>query len=272
MNEPSLTQCPIGVFDSGIGGLTVVKALMEQLPHESIVYFGDTARVPYGIKSKNTIQRFTGQIVDFLLEQKIKALVVACNTISAVALDKVRTEAGSLPVINVIEAGANEAVKLTTNQQIGVIATSTTVNSNAYARAIAHLCSGVRVISKACPLLVPLIEEGWLNNEITRLTVREYMQSLLAENIDTLILGCTHYPLLKPLIQDEVGNKVRLVDSALAVAKQVTEALKNSELLQKNSNSAAYRFYVSDIPIKFQTIGEQFLGRSLESIHRKILG
>ncbi|MBN3859931.1 glutamate racemase [Neisseriaceae bacterium PsAf] len=266
------SESAIGVFDSGIGGLTVVKALMERLPHENIIYFGDTARVPYGVKSKKTIQLFTQQITEFLLQKNVKALVVACNTISAVALNTVKKLAHNIPVIDVISAGASEALKVTNNNQIGVIATSTTVNSNAYARAIANYNINARVISKACSLLVPLIEEGWLNNEITRLTVREYLKPVLAENIDTLILGCTHYPLLKPMIQTEVGSDISLIDSAITVAKTIANELEQKKLLNHDDSLPDYQFYVSDIPLKFQTIGEQFLGRTLEHIERQILG
>ncbi|QRN41858.1 MAG: glutamate racemase [Neisseriaceae bacterium] len=267
----SLSKNPIGVFDSGIGGLTVIKALMERMPHESIIYFGDTARVPYGMKSKKTIQLFTQQIIDFLLQKDVKALVVACNTISAVALNTVKEIACDIPVIDVISAGANAALKVTSNNQIGVIATSTTVNSNAYARAIANYNPNTRVISKACSLLVPLVEEGWLNNDITRLTIREYLRPILAENVDTLILGCTHYPLLKPIIQLEVGPQITLIDSATTVAKTIASELERKNLLNHNNTLPNYQFYVSDIPLKFQTIGEQFLGRTLEHIERHIL-
>ncbi len=199
MNTPN--QRPIGVFDSGVGGLTNVRALMERLPLENIVYFGDTARVPYGVKSRATIETFTAQIVGFMLEHDVKALVIACNTIAAVAGHKVRQMAGNMPVLDVISAGAQAALATTRNNHIGVIATNTTVNSNAYAREIHRRNPAARVQSQACPLFVPLVEEGWLDYEVTRLTAREYLKPLLAEDVDTLVLGCTHYPLLKPLLQ-----------------------------------------------------------------------
>ena len=199
----NLKQRPIGVFDSGVGGLTVVRALMERLPMENIVYFGDTARVPYGVKSRPTIETFTAQIVEFLLQNEVKALVIACNTIAAVAGQRVRQLAGNMPVMDVISAGAAAALSATRNNHIGVIATNTTVNSNAYARAIHLQNPETRVQSQACPLFVPLVEEGWLDHEVTRLTAREYLKPLLAEDVDTLVLGCTHYPLLKPLLQRE---------------------------------------------------------------------
>lgn len=262
---------PIGVFDSGVGGLTVVRALMERLPNEHIVYFGDTARVPYGVKSRSTIEHFSAQIVEFMLQNQVKALVIACNTIAAVAGHKVRQMAGNMPVLDVIEAGAKAALAITKNHRIGVIATSTTVNSNAYARAISKYMPNMRVSSQASPLLVPLVEEGWLDHEVTRLTVREYLKPLLVEKIDTLVLGCTHYPLLKPLLKQE-APEVELVDSSITTADAVADALTVANLLNSSGLSPDYRFYVSDIPLRFQTIGERFLGRSLEQIEMMSLG
>ena len=264
-------QNPIGVFDSGVGGLTVVRALMERLPNENIVYFGDTARVPYGVKSRATIETFTAQIVDFLLQNQVKALVIACNTIAAVAYQRVQQMAGNMPVLSVIEAGAQAALSTTRNGHIGVIATSTTVNSNAYARAISARNADTRILSQAAPLLVPLVEEGWLEHEVTRLTVREYLRPLLADKIDTLILGCTHFPLLKPLIQQE-APQLELVDSSTTTAEATAQALAAANLLNAQTAAPDYRFYVSDIPLRFQTIGERFLGRSLEQIEMLRLG
>ena len=264
-------QNPIGVFDSGVGGLTVVRALMERLPNENIIYFGDTARVPYGVKSRSTIETFTAQIVDFLLQNQVKALVIACNTIAAVAHQRVQQMAGNMPVLSVIEAGAQAALSTTRNGNIGVIATSTTVNSNAYARAISARNSDTRILSQAAPLLVPLVEEGWLEHEVTRLTVREYLRPLLADKIDTLILGCTHFPLLKPLIQQE-APQLELVDSSITTAEATEQALAAAQLLNTQTAAPDYRFYVSDIPLRFQTIGERFLGRSLEQIEMLRLG
>lgn len=264
-------QRPIGVFDSGVGGLTNVRALMERLPMENIVYFGDTARVPYGVKSRATIETFTSQIVDFMLQNDVKALIIACNTIAAVAGHKVRTIASNMPVLDVITAGAEAALQTTRNGHIGIIATSTTVNSNAYARAIHSRNPNARVQSQACPLLVPLVEEGWLDHEVTRLTAREYLKPLLADDIDTLVLGCTHYPLLKPLFREEAPG-VALVDSAITTAEATANALAEADLLNTDNASADYRFYVSDIPLRFRTIGERFLGRSMEQIEMLSLG
>ncbi|CRZ19879.1 Glutamate racemase 1 [Kingella kingae] len=264
-------QKPIGVFDSGVGGLTVVRALMERLPNENIVYFGDTARVPYGVKSRNTIEEFTTQIVEFLLQNEVKALVIACNTIAAVAYKKVQQIAGNIPVLSVIEAGAQAALATTRNNHIGVIATSTTVNSNAYARAIHAQNPDTRILSQATPLLVPLVEEGWLDHEVTRLTIHEYLKPLLADQIDTLILGCTHFPLLKAAIKHEAPH-IELVDSSTTTAEATAQALADADLLNPSTTAPDYRFYVSDIPLRFQTIGERFLGRSLEQIEMMRLG
>lgn len=259
---------PIGVFDSGIGGLTVVRALMERLPLESIVYFGDSARVPYGIKSVATIEHFTAQITEFLLRQNVKMLIVACNTMAAVAADVVRGLARDIPVLDVIEAGAQAAVAGARGAGIGVIGTPTTINSNAYARRIHALDPGARVFSQACPLFVPLVEEGWLDHPVTRLTAQEYLRPVLAEEVDSLVLGCTHYPLLKPLLREVAGGGVRLVDSAITTAEMAAARLQALGIANADPGPAAYRFVVTDVPLRFQTIGERFLGRSLGAVER----
>ncbi len=256
----------IGVFDSGIGGLTVVRALMERLPFENIVYFGDTARVPYGVKSVETIAHYTTQIAEFLLEKQVKVLIIACNTMAAVAAQTVR-DLSPVPVLDVIEAGALTAARSTATGQIGVIGTPTTINSNAYARAIHAQLGDARVYSQACPLFVPLVEEGWLEHEVTRLTAQEYLRSVKAEGVDTLVLGCTHYPLIKPLLQAVMGEGVRLVDSAEAMAQRTADLLAEQGLLNTGRTPPSYEYYVTDVPVKFQTIGERFLGRSLNPVH-----
>ncbi|WP_079437065.1 glutamate racemase [Zoogloea sp. LCSB751] len=266
MSDPG--KLPIGVFDSGVGGLTVVRALMERLPLESIVYFGDTARVPYGVKSVATIEHFTGQITDYLLEQGVKMLIIACNTMAAVAAPVVKQKAGGIPVLDVIDAGARAAVTESRSRAIGVIGTPTTVNSNAYARRMHAIDPSVRVYSQACPLFVPLVEEGWLDHQVTRLTAQEYLKPVLAENVDTLVLGCTHYPLIKPLLQDVVGPDVHLVDSAITVAEQAARTLNEMGLANSGDSLPTYRYTVTDIPLRFQTIGERFLGRSLGQIQK----
>ena len=254
---------PIGVFDSGIGGLTVVRALMERLPYENIVYFGDTARVPYGVKSVETIAHFTTEIAQFLLEKDVKLLVIACNTMAAVAAQVVK-DLSPVPVLDVIDAGA---VSARGGKKIGVIGTPTTINSNAYARAIHQYEPEVRIFSQACPLFVPLVEEGWLDHQVTRLTAQEYLKPVLAQDIDTLVLGCTHYPLLKPLLQDVVGPGVRLVDSAEAMAEETAALLTEMNLSNPQRTPPRYEFYVTDVPLRFQTIGERFLGRTLSNVH-----
>lgn len=259
---------PIGVFDSGVGGLTVVRALMERLPLENIVYFGDTARVPYGVKSVATIEHFTGQITDFLLQQDVKMLIIACNTMAAVAAHVVEAKARGLQVLDVIEAGSQAAVAASPGGRIGVIGTPTTINSNAYARRMHALDPTVRVYSQACPLFVPLVEEGWLDHPVTRMTAQEYLRPVLAEEVDSLVLGCTHYPLLKPLLRDVAGAGVRLIDSAVTTAERAAQRLQEGGLAQVGHAPATYRYYVTDVPLRFQTIGERFLGRSLGRVER----
>lgn len=257
---------PIGVFDSGIGGLTVVRALMERLPFEDIIYFGDTARVPYGVKSRETIQSFTEQITEFLLARDVKLLIIACNTMAAVAVETVRAMS-PVPVLDVIDAGAKAAVALT-QKGVGVIGTPTTINSNAYARSIHALNPAVHVYSQACPLFVPLVEEGWLEHEVTRLTVREYLKPVFVEQIDTLVLGCTHYPLLKPLLQEVAGPGIRLVDSAITMAEQTAALLDRLGLHNPQRVAPRYQYFVTDIPLRFQTIGGRFLGRELTHLEQ----
>lgn len=259
---------PIGVFDSGVGGLTVVRALMERLPFEDIIYFGDTARVPYGVKSVATIEHFSAQITRFLLQHEVKMLIIACNTMAAVAAHVVQQLAGAVPVLDVIEAGARAAVALPGEHRIGVIGTPTTINSNAYARRIHQLDPGARVYSQACPLFVPLVEEGWLDHAVTRMTAQEYLRPVLAEEVDSLVLGCTHYPLLKPLLREVAGPAVRLVDSALTSAELAADELQRSGLARNTAANAHYRCFVTDLPLRFQTIGERFLGRSLGLVEK----
>ena len=259
---------PIGVFDSGVGGLTVVRALMERLPLEGIVYFGDTARVPYGVKSVETICHFASEITRYLVAQDVKMLIVACNTMAAVATDAIRAAAGDIPVIDVIEAGAQAAVAERGEGAIGVLGTPTTINSNAYARRIHALDRDARVFSQACPLFVPLVEEGWLDHPVTRLTAQEYLRSVLAEDVGSLVLGCTHYPLLKPLLKEVAGPDVRLVDSAITTAELAAAQLQELGLATTEPSAPLYRFVVTDIPLRFQTIGERFLGRSLGTVER----
>ncbi|MDX9745478.1 MAG: glutamate racemase [Syntrophales bacterium] len=256
---------PIGVFDSGIGGLTVVRALMERLPFEHIVYFGDTARVPYGIKSVETINRYSTQITEFLLQQGVKLLIIACNTMAAVAHATVK-DLSPVPVLDVIEAGARSAVAHTRTRSIGVIGTMATINSNAYTRAIHALDPSIRILPQACPLFVPLVEEGWWDHEVTRLTALEYLRPVLAEDIDALVLGCTHYPILKALLKDLVGPGIQLVDSAEAMATITAGLLADQHLANPDHAIPDYRYYITDVPLRFRHLGEHFLGRAMTNV------
>jgi glutamate racemase len=249
---------PIGVFDSGVGGLTVVRALRHRLPHESILYFGDTARVPYGTKSTETIRRFTREITRFLVEQGIKMAVVACNSCSATSLDCVSLEFGG-PCLGVIDPGADAAVAATGTGRIGVIGTAATVGSGAYERALAQRLPGARVFSTACPLFVPLAEERMERHEATRIIATEYLRPLLDQEIDTLILGCTHYPLLKETIEEVVGERVRVVDSAESTALAVERTLEERNLARTPESEPLFRYFVSDDP------------GGLEKMHRRLL-
>lgn len=260
-----MSDLPIGIFDSGVGGLTVLRALISTLPQESTIYFGDTARVPYGTKSAATVVRYSKEIASFLASHNIKLLVVACNTASAVALPALR-EMLAIPVVGVIEPGARRAVRISKNGRIGVIGTSGTVRSNAYQQAIQRLNPAADVLSEPCPLFVPLAEEGWLDNQVTRLTAQTYLATLKTASIDTLVLGCTHYPLLKEVIAETMGIGVSLVDSAEETAHTVAAILQEQQLISANSSSSQHRYFVTDVPEVFVRIGNHFLGDRLEQV------
>ncbi len=257
---------PIGIFDSGIGGLTVLKEIQREVPAEEIVYFGDTARVPYGTKSKETITKFSIDNIEFLQGFDVKIAVVACHTASSLSLDALK-EKFSLPIIGVLEPGVKEALAKTKNGKIGVIGTKATIGSGAYESGLKRLDSSVKVYSQPCPLFVPFVEEGWLEGEVVSKVARSYLDSLKSFSIDTLILGCTHYPLLRKVIQNAIGGSVRLVNSAQATAKEARELLDKLELAAgKTKGLQETRFYVSDEPEQFRTLGERFLGRSIHSV------
>ncbi len=257
---------PIGVFDSGVGGLTVVKELLRQLPHEDIVYFGDTARVPYGIKSKETVIRFSIENILFLLKHDVKFICLACNTVSSFALPEIKNHF-KIPIVGVITPGAREAVYATQNKRIGVIGTKGTVNSRAYEKEIKQLNPGVKVTAAACPLFVPFVEEGWLGGNVVKSVVKHYLKPLKKAGVDTLILGCTHYPLLKNLIRDEMGKDVTLIDSARQVAIEVNNILASEGLLHKKG-IGKHKFFVSDNPEWFSNLAERFLGRPVRNVKR----
>ncbi len=254
---------PIGVFDSGVGGLTVVKALAERLPRENLVYFGDTARVPYGGKSASTIARYANEIISFLLAADVKALVIACNSISAVAAEDIRRDRAGMPVLDVITAGAKTAAAKTRNKRVGVVGTIATVDSQAYPQKIKAIDPDVAVSSAACPLFVPLVEEGWVDDEVTAMVARRYLDPVAAQGVDTLVLGCTHYPLLRPLLQ-RLYPGLGIVDSAVATAQETFEKLQKAGLLNDGTQETGRRrFVVSDRPQRFRETAELFLGESL---------
>jgi glutamate racemase len=260
-----LANKPIGIFDSGIGGLTVVRALAKRLPRERIIYFGDTARVPYGPKSTEVVKQYAVQDAAFLMTKDVKMIVVACNTVSAVAIDEVKKRF-ALPVLGVIQPGASAAVASTKNRKVGVIGTVGTIASCAYSDAIHNLDSSIEVTAQACPLFVPLAEEGLANHPAAELLATEYLKPLMNHHIDTLVLGCTHYPLLRHTIEKVVGLDITLVDSAEATAADVERLLTEKGLLSPDGRSPRHEFFVSDLPHRFRELGERFFGEPLHSI------
>ena len=248
----------IGVFDSGLGGMTVARAVRHALPDEAICYVGDTARVPYGTKSPETVRLYARQNIAFLLEQGVKAIVAACNTVSAVALPDIEGDY-DVPLLGVVEMGVGAALARR-RRRIGVIGTETTIHSGAYARAIAHRAPGVDVLERATPLFVPLIEEGWHDHAVTRDVIAEYLGDMRAAGIDALILGCTHYPLIRPALGDFFGQSVEIVDSAQAMAQALVEAIDAGRLLPAPASGAASRFLVTDRCNHFQSLVGAFMG------------
>lgn len=261
-------SAPIGIFDSGIGGLTVVKAVTELMPEENIIYFGDTARVPYGIKSIETIREYAIQITDFLLKRNIKLILIACNSVSAAANHEIREYCGSVPVLDVVEAGSIAALEAnSTNNRIGVIGTLATVGTGTYEKAIRSKNPEKKIYSRACPMLVPLAEEGWIDNEISYLTLSEYLKDFKDKDMDSLILGCTHYPLFKKQIEKFLeGTNTQIIDSATSISKMAYNLLEERNLLNTNSQAGTFECYVSDKPQRFQVLAERFLGKKLNRI------
>jgi glutamate racemase len=263
---------PIGIFDSGVGGLTVAREIFALLPGEDVVYFGDVGRTPYGPRSKEIIIQFTAQDVAFLMENRVKFIVCACNTASAVALDEV---AGNYTVkmIGVIRPGAEAAVAKTKNGRIGVIGTQATIASNSYARMVHEIDPKLKIFSLACPLFVPLAEEGYIDKEATYLIARDYLQTMIDVDVDTLIMGCTHYPLLEHVIADVMGDKVTLINSGRETALVAYDALAKSNLLNSQTSQTPplegeHKFFVSDVPDKFAQVATRFLGRMVDRITR----
>jgi glutamate racemase len=257
-----VNRAPVGIFDSGIGGLTVARAIYERLPHESTIYFGDTARVPYGPKSPETVTRYSLEILSWLLAQGVKAVVVACNTSTAHALRALQ-EATDVPVLGVIKPGARAAIATGGGGPIGVIGTAGTIASDAYRRAINALAPGVPVVQRACPLFVPLVEEGWFDHPATALVAAEYLAELKKTCVRSLVLGCTHYPLLKPMLQQVMGPEVTLIDSGQATALALEVILGEKKLAAPPGAPADHRFAVSDDEARFRQVGSRFIGERL---------
>lgn len=256
---------PIGVFDSGIGGLTVLNEIIEQLPGEDIVYFGDTARIPYGTRSKETVVRYFLQSARFLKTKDIKAIVIACNTATALALEEAREEF-DIPFIGVVEPGAEAAIRVSRNDSIGVIGTTGTINSQAYQEKMRRMNPSAEIIGQACPLFVQIVEEGWENSDVAYISAQKYLLELKEHQIDTLILGCTHYPALRYTISKFMGEDVKLVNPAYETAKAVKALLKENNQLSDRLDGGRKEFYVSDDPEKFKRIGGNLLGREISNV------
>ncbi len=287
-------ELPIGIFDSGVGGLTVMEEVIKQLPEENILYLGDTARVPYGIRSAETVTRYSLEMTDFLVGKGIKLLVVACNTASALALTAIK-ERFDIPVIGVIEPGAKRAMEATRSKRIAIIGTEGTIKSNSYVHAINVLYGNkpivikehglirfdryfkvtlddLTIFTKACPLFVPLAEEGWSSNDVAVLTARHYLEGFKKESIDTLVLGCTHYPLLKGVISGVMGDGIALIDSAQETVKEINKTLGQYGIKNTSPSEPLRRFYVTDAPERFIKVGERFLGRKILHIEKINIG
>ncbi|NLL05254.1 MAG: glutamate racemase [Clostridiaceae bacterium] len=258
---------PIGVFDSGIGGLTVLKEINRLLPQESVVYFGDSGRAPYGTKSEDTVIKYTFQDIRFLQNQDIKMIVIACNTASACSLDRVK-HSFDFPIVEVVGPGSGAAAKSTVNKKVGVIGTPATISSGVYEKAITRIDSNIEIFSKPCPMFVPLVEEGWWENDIAFRIAEEYLLPLKECGIDTLVLGCTHYPLLQNTIQRVMGDEVKLVNSALEVAKVVKEGIDAYNMERDEKVSPVYRYYTSDSVEKFESLGNSILNSKIHSAEK----
>lgn len=271
---------PIGVFDSGVGGLTVLKEIIKELPSENTIYLGDTARVPYGTRSPELVMKYSSEDASFLMSKGVKILVVACNTSSSISLPSL-TEKFPVPVVGVVEPGARTAIAKSKTKKIAVIGTETTINSNSYKKAIKSIDNSFEVIGIACPLFVPLVEEGWVKGEIVTMTVKEYLSPVKNYRADTLVLGCTHYPLIKDVISEVVnpvrnkisnGVKIHLIDSAVETAREVRHILEDRKILNHNSGIPSREFYVTDAPEKFVHVGEKFLGLPITNIKKVDIG
>ena len=264
-----MNTCPIGIFDSGLGGLTIFKTISRTLPHENLIYFGDTMNVPYGSKSKKAVTRFSLAIARFLQTQKVKLIVVACNTASALALPQLQKQI-SVPVIGVIEPGAQKAFQSTRNGKIAVLATEATVRSLSYPKALKRFNKNLQIIQQACPVFVPLIEEGWIHPAAGEQIITDYLRPVIKNQADTVILGCTHYPVIKRRIARQLGKQVRLVDSAEAVAEKVKNYLAQNNLLNP-AGRGKLTLYASDDPARFKHLAKHIVGRTLPRVQLKKL-
>ena len=259
---------PIGIFDSGIGGLTVVKEVMNHLPHESIIYFGDTARVPYGNKSKQTVTKFSAQIIRFLLSKGVKSIIIACNTVSSNSIEDLRAMFPQVPIEGVVEPGVKMALEKTQTGRIGIIGTEATIRSDKYPSLIKDVNPEAQVFSKSCPLFVPLVEDNWVQHPVTRMIAQEYLTPLLNKRIDTLILGCTHYPILADVIQEVAGKDITLVNPAQEAAYKIEEVLKKRDELSDGKREPVYEFYVSDHTTQFEQMAKEFLNTEMNNVQK----
>jgi len=265
MPSISANNRSIGIFDSGVGGLTVVKEVFRLLPNESLIYLGDTARVPYGSKSRRTVMKYAGSNANFLMTKGIKTLIIACNTASAYSLDSLKSSL-PIPIIGVIEPGAIKAAQVTSNGKIGVIGTHSTIKSEAYTRALHEQNSNLKVFQKPCPLFVPLAEEGWHNNDISLKIARKYLDEIVKVGVDVLVLGCTHYPLLKETIKQVVGESITLIDSAEETANELLRLIRSGQILSNPQKRPTRDFYLTDNSEAFLTICSEFLGNEIDEI------
>ena len=255
----------IGIFDSGIGGITVMKQIINRLPGERLIYFADSARFPYGTKSAATVTKFASSIVRFLLHKEIKMIVVACNSASALALDTIKRDF-QIPMVGVIEPGAQAAVGSSKTGRVGVIGTNATIQSGAYYEAIKRIDPQIEVFQQACPIFVSMVEEGWVDKEVTRLAAREYLEPLKEKDIDVLLLGCTHYPMLRKVISEYMGPGVKLVDCGSSCAEEIERTLSGLDLNNPSANNGSRKYFVTDMPERFKQLGEQFLGLEINNI------
>lgn len=267
MNYKITPRSPIGIFDSGIGGLTVAKSLFKLLPNENIIYLGDSARLPYGTKSKETVILYSIECLKFLLKQKVKLIVIACNTSSAISVPFLR-KITKIPIIGVIEPGAYAATLSSKSGKIGVIGTRATINSGAYQKEIRKLNKKSKVYSQSCSMFVQLAEDGWTDNQVAKLTAKEYLSDLKKSSIDTLIMGCTHYPILRDTIQETVGKKIQLIDPGEETAKEAQRILEDNSLLNPQKKNGYHKFFVTDFPVNFKQISERFLGKKIKEVKK----